>query len=766
MDVTRRIARTALLSLVAAVLTVVVLPTAAHARPASAKPGTLHLQTVPPLPGVVVKVDGTVARSDAKGRINVPVRNFTDLGRRLVVPETRISSDRKVVFDRFRGNVDAGARGKVVELGVRTARLVSWSFIDRFGNTVPADRVTAMRLRSNTGEIHDLSGAELGRPLWVSESRTQQGPQGLVSKQLYYVVDSAMVDGTSVVNRAGQRFVPWEQQAWVVQLLFFRVSFTATDMFFTRQVGDGIELTRADGGVQRLPFGRDGTALVPDLPRGTYTITVFGGGVSFGRPVSISKDQVVSLTVISLADLILVTVAVLFVAVGLVLLGRPHLLGRLRHAGGALMTRTRERERPRSRHRRRLRMRSEAAGRPHVQPADDRQPAPARSGVALLLLLAALTVTLLPPASAHAEVGHRRDTPPPSAAAPVPVLAYYYIWFNPTSWNRAKIDYPLLGRYSSDDTEIMRRHVRMAKTAGINGFLVSWKHTPQLDERLAKLVEVAREEKFRLGIVYQGLDFSRTPLAFDTVRTDLSYFATRYATDPVFDIFGRPVVVWTGSDRFTAAQIQQTIAGVRGKLLVLGNAKSLEDVESSEGALDGQAYYWSSVDPVAGASGRKLAEMSRAVHQRGGLWVAPVTPGFDARLVGGKREVPRREGDTLRASFTAARLSQPDALGVISWNEFSENTHIEPSERFGAADINVLADLLGVGVDVDVPVDSSEPGDGDHWGLSAWGALLVVGAAVVLLPLGVAFQRRRSTPAGAPRDRPYDTRKEDLFADL
>ncbi|RZU75683.1 glycosyl hydrolase family 99 [Micromonospora kangleipakensis] len=762
MDVTRRIARAVVLSLFAAVLTVVVLPTAAAARPASAQPGTLHLQTVPPLPGVVVRVDGTVATSDAKGRIRVPVRNFIDLDKRVVVPETRISQDRKVVFDRFRGDVDAGVRGKIVELGLRTARLVSWSFLDRFGNTVPADRVTAMRLRSNTGEIHDLSGAELARPRWVAESRTQQGPQGLASKQLYYVVDSAMVDGTSVVNRAGQRFVPWEQQAWVVQLLFFRVSFTATDMFFTQQVGDGIELTRADGGVQRLPFGRDGTALVPDLPRGTYTITVLGGGVSFGRPVSISKDQEVTLTVISPADLTLVTVAVLVVAVGLVLLGRPHLLGRLRHAGSVLMALTRAR-RLRSRHRRRLRTEPAAARQQQVQAGDDRRPAPARGGVALLLLLAALAVTLLPPGTAHAEVGHRRDVPRPSVA-PVPVLAYYYIWFNPTSWNRAKIDYPLLGRYSSDDAEIMRQHVRMAKTAGINGFLVSWKHTPQLDERLAKLVEVAREEKFRLGIVYQGLDFSRTPLAFDTVRTDLSFFATRYATDPVFDIFGRPVVVWTGSDRFTAAQIKETVGGVRGKLLVLGNAKSLEDVESSQAALDGQAYYWSSVDPVTGTTGRKLAAMAQAVHRRGGLWIAPVTPGFDARLVGGKRAVPRREGDTLRASFAAARLSQPDALGVISWNEFSENTHIEPSERFGAADINVLADLLGVGVDVDVPVDSSEPGNGAHWGLSAWGALLVAGAAVVLLPLGVAFHRRRSTPA--PRDRPSGAGTEGSFADL
>lgn len=754
MDVIRRPLRAALLSLVAALLGVVVVPTAASAaRSAPARPGILHLQTVPPLRGVTVKVDGKLARSDGKGRIQIAVRNFIDLDKRLVVPETRISDDRKVIFDRFRGDVDAGARGKVVELGLRTSRLVSWSFIDRFGAVVPPDRVAAMRLRSNTGEVLDLAGAELTRPRWVAESRTQQGPRGLVSKQLYYVVDSAMVDGTSVVNRAGQKFVPWERTAWVVQLLFFRVSFTATDMFFTHQVGEGIELTRADGDVQRLAFGPDGTAVVPDLPRGTYTVTVFGGGVSFARPVSISKDQQVPLTVISLADLALVTIAILVVAVGLVLLGRPHLLTRLRRAGAGRP--------PRPRHRAPWRLRG---ARPRPGPtADDPRSTPAR-GVAtlLLLVLAASTVALAPPRPAHADVGRGGTSPHPSAA-PVPVLAYYYIWFNPTSWNRAKIDYPLLGHYSSDDVEIMRRHVRMAKTAGINGFLVSWKHTPQLDERLAKLVEVAREEKFRLGIVYQGLDFSRTPLAFDTVRTDLSFFASRYATEPVFDIFGRPLVVWTGSDRFTAAQIEETVGGVRGKLLVLGNAKNLEDVESSHGVLDGQAYYWSSVDPVAGASAAKLTAMSQAVHQRGGLWIAPVTPGFDARLVGGKREVPRRNGDTLRASFAAARLSEPDAIGVISWNEFSENTHIEPSERFGSTDINVLADLLGVRVTVDVPVDSSEPDDGGHWGLTASGALLFAGAAVVLLPLGVAFRRRR--PSLSRPGRTAGTGTEDPSAD-
>ena len=30
------------------------------------------------------------------------------------------------------------------------------------------------------------------------------------------------------------------------------------------------------------------------------------------------------------------------------------------------------------------------------------------------------------------------------------MFAYYYIWFNVSSWERAKSDYPTLGRYSSD----------------------------------------------------------------------------------------------------------------------------------------------------------------------------------------------------------------------------------------------------------------------------------------------------------------------------
>ena len=117
-------------------------------------------------------------------------------------------------------------------------------------------------------------------------------------------------------------------------------------------------------------------------------------------------------------------------------------------------------------------------------------------------------------------------TPAASAAVPedapdsVPVLAYYYQWFSKKSWDRAKVDYPLAGRYSSDDISIMQRHIEEAKSAGIDGFIVSWKSTATNNRRLEALIKVARAANFKLAVIYQGLDFSRDPLPVERIAND------------------------------------------------------------------------------------------------------------------------------------------------------------------------------------------------------------------------------------------------------
>jgi hypothetical protein len=128
--------------------------------------------------------------------------------------------------------------------------------------------------------------------------------------------------------------------------------------------------------------------------------------------------------------------------------------------------------------------------------------------------------------------------------------------------------------------------------------------------------------------------------------------------------------------------------------------------------------------------------MGRAVHARGGLWIAPAAPGFDARLVGGQQVVPRRGGKTLRTELSAAKRSDPDAIGLISWNEFSENTHIEPSRRYGSRYLDAVADVRAVRRPELQNFDSTDPAPTSFkYGLPLLGgaALLLAGGLVLLL---------------------------------
>lgn len=279
----------------------------------------------------------------------------------------------------------------------------------------------------------------------------------------------------------------------------------------------------------------------------------------------------------------------------------------------------------------------------------------------------------------------------------VPVLAYYYIWFDTQSWDRAKTDYPVLGRYSSDDADVMRQHIAWAKDAGIDGFIVSWKSTEKLNRRLEQLVDIAEDENFKLAIIYEGLDFERNPLPVEQIDSDLGYFIDQYSGHPVFDLFEKPMVIWSGTWEFSPDEIESVASDKRERIHVLASEKNLKGYMRLANLVDGNAYYWSSVDPDTHPGYlEKLVEMGKAVHENGGFWVAPAAPGFDARLVGGERVVNRNSGETLQKELNVARQSSPDVIGLISWNEFSENSHIEPSQDHGFRYVEILAELLPV----------------------------------------------------------------------
>jgi len=328
-----------------------------------------------------------------------------------------------------------------------------------------------------------------------------------------------------------------------------------------------------------------------------------------------------------------------------------------------------------------------------------------------------------------------------SAGTSIPLFAYYYIWFSHNSWARAKTDLPLVGTYSSSDPGVMRHQIVQAKSAGITGFIVSWKDTPLNDQRLELLMRVAAQEHFKLAMIYEGLDFSRKPLPVSQVAADFVTFRDKFAGNPVFyRVNGKPLTIWSGTWAFSYAQVAQVTSAVRPQLLVLSTEKDMTGFERIAGVTDGDAYYWSSVNPATNTGYEaKLDRMSQAIRRAGKYWIAPFAPGFDARLVGGQRAVPRDNGQTLRTEYATAVRSSPDMLGLISWNEFSENSYVEPSKNYGYQSLDVLRQLRAVPA---APAGSPAP----VTSFSPWPNVLRLLAFALTLMLGVAallYLRRR-----------------------
>ncbi|HKC29203.1 MAG TPA: endo-1,3-alpha-glucanase family glycosylhydrolase, partial [Jatrophihabitans sp.] len=307
---------------------------------------------------------------------------------------------------------------------------------------------------------------------------------------------------------------------------------------------------------------------------------------------------------------------------------------------------------------------------------------------------------------------------------------------------------------------VLRAQVQQARSVGIDGFITSWKDTPVLDRRLQLLLSIAASEQFHVGVVYQSLDFARHPLPIATVRAGMTYLVQRWGSSLRLPPFQRPVIIWTGTDEYSVADVRSVRAALGDRAYLLAASKSVSGYQRVAGIVDGEAYYWSSADPRSRATPAKLDQLSREVHKDGGIWFAPAAPGFDGRTLAHTRVIPRDGGSTFRLSLEDAYASRPDAVGVISWNEWSENTYIEPGRRYGTQELTVLRDYLRTaaagGRGAAPPGGTQAHGPSGFWsGFRAAVVLLVVCVVglVLLLVLPYRGGRRASRSSRSEQDR-------------
>jgi hypothetical protein len=311
------------------VLLVVLTVSAACTGPAAAQAPAGDVSTVvipvqPAMAGVPLILHGVRYVSDADGNVSVPATaaeqaNENALLHRLIrVPETRLTPTLRVRFSRW-----VGTTATVLLLRPVEVRLVGPT-----GRSVRSDVAPRVVVRGIDGSEHALV---TGKPSWLAAGQAVRRPDGAWRvRRLSYAINAVLTHGTNAVHRGQQRFTPSTQRRLTVTVLFFEARITSRDALFGSAVGTSVTIRFPDGRTERHALDSDGEILLTDLPRGDYVVHVEGAGISFSRPVALSKSQDVELRVITWLDAAVVTLVLLVFAVGILVAGRPDLRRLLR----------------------------------------------------------------------------------------------------------------------------------------------------------------------------------------------------------------------------------------------------------------------------------------------------------------------------------------------------------------------------------------------------------------------------------------------------
>ena len=294
-------------------------------------------------------------------------------------------------------------------------------------------------------------------------------------------------------------------------------------------------------------------------------------------------------------------------------------------------------------------------------------------------------------------------TPPVTAQESAPVLAFYYAWFDETTWTSGQpADIPS-SPYRSTDPATIERHVSQAKGAGINAFVQSWYgprvEANQTETNFRVLLDTAARHQFQAAVDVEvsGPFFPDS----GSVQGALATLMSTHVHHPAYLRYrGKPVIFFWRQQRFgvaTWAAIREVVDPGRTTYWIAeGTDLAYQDV------FDGHHLYsiaWSG-NPRA-ELGKWPARIRRVEERLGAdrLWVATAMPGYnDLNLPRADAFVqPRREGAYFRETWAAAQATNPDMIIITSFNEWLEGTHLEPSITFGDFYLNLARELIGQG---------------------------------------------------------------------
>lgn len=341
--------------------------------------------------------------------------------------------------------------------------------------------------------------------------------------------------------------------------------------------------------------------------------------------------------------------------------------------------------------------------------------------IVFFILILAVLVAVVPP-----------NTLAQSARPPL-VLAFYYNWYDETTWNLNRVpDLPVV-KYTSRDPNIMAYQIQQAKGVGIDAFVISWWGAGnQTDDNFKVMLNLARAANFQVAIDFEvNAPFYRSKT--DVVQS-LKYLISTYINHPAYlNAIATPNR--SGDCGVLPSQVKNcgnskpVIFFWRQQLYSVDEWKAIRDQvdpdrrtlwidegtdETYLRVFDGQHLYMIAWAKNAYA---ELNKWPRRIRNFGAekIWAATVNPGADNRKVPSQPDKvvrDRENGNYFRETWHAAFSTYPDWIMICSWNEWAEGTMIEPSVTYGNLYLDITREFAAqfkAGLPTPTPTNTPTP---------------------------------------------------------
>jgi len=308
------------------------------------------------------------------------------------------------------------------------------------------------------------------------------------------------------------------------------------------------------------------------------------------------------------------------------------------------------------------------------------------------------------------------------------VLTFYYPWYGAPNisgrwfhWEGVTGEgianaahYPLLGVYDSWDERVIDAHIFMAKSSGVDCFIVSWWGIGSFeDEAFKRILRAAEGQDFSVTIYYESYRPWDPLISEDDVVRELSYVLKSYSRSRAFlKIDGRPVIfIYNVQAHGRSPQfwlnVRKALEREFGEIYMIGDLRDPSYLNAFNGfhtyiELNRSSmrdfYLMMKEEMSLGLSGITFNEAIEAIKEGKVLNVErkalfyTVIPGYDDRKIRYPGNYLDRAGGETYRMFWEDALRSGAGIVITSFNELHEGTEIEPTREYGFTFLNITRD--------------------------------------------------------------------------